>query len=215
MGTTSSSVSESSVVNKAVTDVVMSYIQNCSAHMDVSQSVNSSGINLFGSTSVTANVSASCLQNIKMNSTLSNQIAANIQQEARQNNVALLPSYSGSNAKSNIQNLVQNTIKNETLQKCAASLTARQSVNQSGVQIGSNITISASLVSSCISNQINSTGLANSLTGTTKSKTTQTTAGPFDSIINALSNYGTMLLAIGGIIVITGIIGYVIIKRNN
>lgn len=213
MGTTSSSVSQSNVINKAITDVIMKTVQDCSSYMNINQSVNTSGLNLFGSITESSTLSASCLSNIKMTSDLANAIAANIQQQATQNNVALLPSYTGNASISNVQNIVQNKITDDVIQQCSASLTGNQSVNQSGIQIGSNVTLSASLVSNCIMNRINNTGIASNLIADTSSSTVQKTTGPFDSFINAIASYGMALLAVGGLIVVSYLI-YIVISRN-
>jgi len=207
MGTTNSALNRADVVNKAVTEVIMRTIQDCSAYMNVDQTVNSSGVNLFGNTNASSTLSASCLSNIKMTADLSNAIAASIKQSADQNNVALSSGFNGSTSLSNISNLVQNTITNEVLQKCSASLTARQTINQSGIQIGSNITLSASLVSSCIMNQVSNTGLANKLIAETESKTTQVATGPFDSMVGSFYTYWYVVLGFIGLI-IAGIFAY-------
>jgi hypothetical protein len=183
------------IINQAITNVILETAQNCQQAINATQIINSSGVNLFGNTSATINFSAACLSNVNMDANLTNSITAAIQQTAQQSNIAMLPSYSGNNSDLMIKNLIATNLTNSVIQNCASSLNAMQQVNQSGLNIGATNKTTQNIVTSCIMNGVSSTGIANTLLGSSASSTVQKTASPLDFISSIFSSLSTSMLA--------------------
>jgi hypothetical protein len=196
------STSSVDVINQSIINVILSTAQQCQSGLDSTQTITRSGSSLFSSASQNVNFSLTCLQDVKIDNSLLSSIANAVQQSAQQNGVALLPSFSGSNASANIKNYLETKITNSVIQNCVASLKNQQSISYSGTQIGVVDSQNVSLVMECLSKSLNNVGVSQGLINSTSSTVKQTNTNPLDFITNLLSSPMYIIGAIIGLIIV-------------
>jgi len=188
------------VINNTIINVILSNAQTCSQDATVTQSINRSGFSIFSSTQQIVNFSATCLQTVKVDTNLLQSIANSIIQTASQNSIALLPSFSGSDASVNLQNYLSTSITDNFIQNCATTLKSYQQATYGGLQLGTTDIQSVKLVTECMSSALNNNGVSQGIVSNTNQTTTQTSSNPLDFLTNIFSS--SMLIIFGFIFAI-------------
>lgn len=190
------------VINESVVNAIVQSAQNCTQDVSTTQSIVSSGISIFANYKQNIKFTAKCLQTVNVDDNLITSITAAIQDAVQQNNIALLPSYSGTTSTSSIKNVVKTNISQSFIQNCASKLTASQIATYGGIQIGVASSQDVNMVTQCLSDAVASTNLAATLAGDTSSTVTQTTKNPLDFITNIFSGFGLMIFGFIFLIII-------------
>ena len=208
----SQSTTSVNVVNQSIIDAVIQNVNNCSATSTQSQQVTFSGLGLFSSASQTATLNLQCLQNVKVNNDLITSMAQKIIQDAQSQAVALMPSYSGSNAQTSLSNYLQTKITNSTIQNCANNAVQTQNITFTGVQIGSSSSQTLSLFSECMQKALNNNQVAQNIVQDTSQTVSSKTSNPLDF----LSQYAAyVVIGIIAFIILIIVIGYMIFGRGS
>lgn len=194
------------VVNKSIIDTVISNVNNCSILTTQSQQVDFSGVGLFTKVNQSASLNVQCLQNVQITNELLTSMAQKIVQDAQAQAVALMPSYSGSDAVTNLRNLLETKITTSTVQNCAAGVLQRQQVSFSGLQIGSAASQTLDLFSKCMQTVLNNNKVSQSIVQDTDQRARSVTSNPLDFLGNMYSSIAVMIIGIIILIIVIGLI---------
>lgn len=173
MGATESKTS-AEIVSEAITDVLIKNVSESSGSIVGTQRVEITGTVEDSTISQQAKLSLSALQNIKIDSSLINDMANQVKQSADANGVLLTSTVSESDTK--LQNLLKTSITNETIQKITASIELSQDILVSGKLSGSNVTQFAENFASTLQDAMVKNGVMQQIVSDVNQKTTSTTS---------------------------------------
>lgn len=218
MGQAQSSISQSSV-STAVTQTIISSLQNCGGSASSTQELNVSGSNnvVSGITmNQTAALNFTCLSNPQQLSALQSQISNTIASQLSQSSVG---DTSGGAAatKTAISNEVANSFSASNIQNCFANLAQVQKVAVSGSgNTVSNVDMSTAITAtvSCVSSQIAGMTSTMSAINSASATSSNTTSSPLDFIGSLFSGLTAPLeIGIGVFVfVIVAIVVAIVVK---
>ncbi len=210
----STTTSTLAVVNKAVSQTILSTLQNCAASATAGQTVDvsGSGNNISGiNQSQAISINVSCLSNAATTTKLQADISNSIKQTLDQKSVALLSSLGmpSASARINIDNEVKNVFSQSNIQNCVTSLSGIQGV----VVSGSNNTISGitqtqalSSISDCVSKQVQNLSTVMAAVNKADQDVKNTSTNPLDFIGDLFSGLSNVVLGGMALIVVVLII---------
>lgn len=221
MGGSSSTQTQTSIMNSICTNAVTSVIDECMISTSTNQSVNA---NCAGNVTI-GNITTNSTQNTSSNCQFSNSVTQtavnNLQETLNTQITQQLDSWglssSSASTNTNVSNIVQNNITVDSVNECITQALANQSVN---VTSGSSCTIGnlnltdaqTSTVNCIVSNIVNDLVQSGIISGTNESTST-TTSNPIDSLLNSLSSGSTTsssyIIYIIAFVVIIGILYYI------
>jgi hypothetical protein len=206
MGLTSSTeaTTTSDVVNEAITNVLMENASNCTAVIDQQQNIRRRGKSKWSDISQYGELNANCLQANQVTSAVTNDIAAEIYQQAEATQTQLLGTLMAdteATAISNIQNIVETNIDFSFLQECSAAITQEQNIDDNGWIIGSDVNQEANLYQECIQKNIADTQVANDIVANVhqevQAETESFLGGLFDDIATIIIMAIILIVVIG------------------
>ncbi|MEM3062249.1 MAG: hypothetical protein QW303_01695 [Nitrososphaerota archaeon] len=193
------------VINEAIVDVIFEVAQRCSAEAAAVQKIEYTGFSFFTFAKQKVGVSLECLQQVKIDANIINEMVAKIKQEAAANNIAFSLTDIKVGIDNKIKNLLTTRLKTNFVQECTVKAKAIQEIGYRGFTIFAYAENIIELTKKCMMETLTNLRIAQDLVADVNQVVQAKVESPFQFLADMFTSFWSYIV-LGIILIVTLVI---------